>query len=654
MSRIVIGVGTEFFYNKCRYKIVRSEDNHFVCKNLQFEVEEKLSVEQLLDYANVNQLIFKNLKFCDDEEPVDDLRNDFSSYSEDEIEEAQLRLRCIEPLIHSEEGELTKSVRERVDELRCEGIKTSRSRLYEWRKKYLEGGFDIRFLVSKRKSKGGPGVLRTNTDIEIHISEILNEHYLVRIPKKVPTLHKLLKAKITHLNVARKANGEDLLICPSKRTLLRRVKTLDRYEVAKAQFGPLYVYSTQGFVQQMERPTRPLQFVQIDSTPIDLIFVHDESRRVLRRAYFTAAIDVFSRLVIGFNIGFDKPGYKTTMLTLRNAIAKKNIKQKYPFLKNEWPTFGIPETIILDNGPEFDNKNLRLMCKQLGITPFFCRYREPWTKGIIERFLQTFNYQLNHVLPGTTFANTKTRKDKEYDSEAKAVIGFSKYLEIFHEWLIDVYQISFHEGLEDIPIRVWEEGIKLKPAHVYHDPYTCSIILLPSETRTIQNDGIQWHNLQYQSEALWKLRNDRLSKGMENLVLYKYDPDDISKIYVEDLNGKYIEVLCTNQKYSKNLNLEMHLAVRKEIGERRQEVDDETAALAFVSIMEKARDEVIVQKKYSSKNSKLSVAGSNSEKSQLDVIEEKAIEMIEERFEQRKTVLQEDEETIWGDAYIAN
>jgi putative transposase len=399
MSRIIIGIGTKFFYNKCGYEIIRSNgESKFVCKNLQFEVEEELTIDQMLEYANQNQLIFKNLGVKVNEI---ELKDDFAGYEEDEINEANYRYHCIEPLLKNK-PEVT--MKERIAQLREEGIEVSKTRMYEWLSSYVNGGYDRRFLVSKRNQKGGKEKPRTVERVNILLGEIIEKHYKIVHPKRPPALYKLLKARIHHENIARESNGQELLKCPSKRTIFRRISRLDRYETAKAQYGPLYVYTTQGFVQAMERPTRPLQFVQFDSTSIDLIFVHDDNRVVLKRATFTAAIDVFSRVIIGFNIGFKKPGYEST-------IMQKNIKEKYPFLKNEWPTYGLPENIILDNGPEFKNRNLALACEQLGINIVFCKVKQPWTKGIIERFLQTFNYQLNHILPGTTFANPKTKKN---------------------------------------------------------------------------------------------------------------------------------------------------------------------------------------------------------------------------------------------------
>lgn len=563
---------------------------------------------------------------------------------------------CITPLLNkeSEEKSFPKRVAQRVAELKEQGIKASKSRLYFWLKEYVESEGDIRSLIDDN-SKKGPQERKISDEVRGVITDVLKKYYLVKEERSISTIHMLIEAQLHHRNVAKKANGENELKLPSKRTLYRVVSEICKYEVAKKQFGKLHVQTEMGYFGVMEKPTRPLELVQMDSTPIDVILVDDETRNPLPRAHLTVAIDVKTRYVVGVNIGMGSPGYVSTMLTLRNAICKKNIKEKYPDLINDWLAHGLPETILLDNGKEFRNKNLKHACQQLTIERRFCKTEHAYSKGIVERFLQTANFQVSHQAKGTTFSNTQTRKNKDYDSEKMAVVGFNTFLKSFYKWLLDVYSIRFHTGIEDIPMQLWKEGVKENPPQQYKDMFELSIILFPFEERSIQGDGIQLFSLQYHSPELWNLKLERLRLGWTNEVICKYDPDDISKLYVLDDttdSKKYITVLCTNQVYSKDLSLPVHLAIREDIKKNKRKEDTLAQALAMENVANYYEEDHKKHNKMKRQQAKARTKGSNStsEKTQHEVLKDK-VKKANEDMNHVNEALVNDDMDDWGEAY---
>lgn len=676
MSRISIGLGTEFILNRIRYKLasqftrkVDGTDGEnelvFVAEAVGFDGrQEEFTYDTIVDLLNEEdpkkRLFFKNQFRPDDDgsEEQHSIFPEFNILGQKEKDEAEKRLKCIEPLLEKDdEGRsMTTRVKERIKQLKLEGINTSRSSLFLWRKRYLENGNDIRYLVDNNKDKGGKGDFRSiEEDVEKIVIKIFAEYYFVKERRPIKTVHKLVVAKIHHENVARTANKEKLLKVPEIRTLYRMAEKLNKYELAKKQYGALYVKTNHGYIGTMERPDRALEVVQMDSTPIDLFLVHDETGALLPRANFTAAIDMKTRYLVGMHIGFDKPGYKTTMLTLRNAISKKNIKKRYPFVKNDWLADGMPETILLDNGPEFVNKDLNNVCKQLGIKDEYCKIKQPWAKGIVERFLQTFNHQLSQHLRGTTFSDIKTKKDKEYDPEKNAGIGFNVFLEMFFEWLVDDYSIAFHKGIENFPVELWKESVLENPPHQYHDMEELKIMLCPYEERNIQNTGIHFENLIYQSPELWELKYEREMNGLKDKVICKYDPDDISKLYIyDDLKKKYIHVLCTHYDYAEGLNLHVHRTIRKEIGVLRRTEDTLTRSLATENILEKEKLEIKKHKKMSREAAKRNTTNINQEVNQKKLMEEQNRKSAEIREKMHLIVMDDEEEDVWGDTYYAN
>lgn len=64
---------------------------------------------------------------------------------------------------------------------------------------------------------------------------------------------------------------------------------------------------------------RPLDFVQIDHTKLDVIVVDEEQRLPIGRPWIALAIDVYSRMVLGYYISLDPPGAIATGLCIAHA-----------------------------------------------------------------------------------------------------------------------------------------------------------------------------------------------------------------------------------------------------------------------------------------------------------------------------------------------
>jgi len=66
--------------------------------------------------------------------------------------------------------------------------------------------------------------------------------------------------------------------------------------------------------------------------------------------------------------------------------------------KNIVCRFGIPASIVTDNGKQFDNARLRDICEQLGIRKTFCSPRHPQANGQVEAVNKTIKENLKKKL----------------------------------------------------------------------------------------------------------------------------------------------------------------------------------------------------------------------------------------------------------------
>ena len=126
-------------------------------------------------------------------------------------------------------------------------------------------------------------------------------------------------------------------------------------------------------------------------------------------------------------------------------------------MKHDWPTYGIPEQIVVDNAKEFHGGNFKDACWQLGVEVEYSPPGRAWFRGTVERWFGTLNQRLLHELPGTTFSNIFDKKD--YDPQKHAVISLNALLEMIHVWIVDIYHQSVHRGIRDIPHRRWMEAV---------------------------------------------------------------------------------------------------------------------------------------------------------------------------------------------------
>jgi putative transposase len=265
----------------------------------------------------------------------------------------------------------------------------------------------------------------------------------------------------------------------------------------------------------------------------------DEFGYILGRPLICAAIDVYSRTIIGWHICMLAPCATKTLLTLKDMFTR-------PI--NNLPG-GIPSMIIPDNGVEFRNYSVERLCQNLNITLVHSKPGKPNNKPHIERFFETFDTTFIHKLPGTTFSNPLKRDG--YDSSKLACLTLEDLRELTHEWIENIYHLSIHASLQQRPINVWKNSIEICPP-MHLTKYDADIVCRTVHRAKINQGRISFLGLHYYSHALKTLENNFRDK-----VSYYVDETDLSIIYVQDPFDKYNFIIAdsTNPQLTKNLTL---------------------------------------------------------------------------------------------------
>lgn len=160
-----------------------------------------------------------------------------------------------------------------------------------------------------------------------------------------------------------------------------------------------------------------------------------------------------------------------------------------------------------------------------------------------------------HLLPGTTQSLVAAKGS--YDVEAMAAMTLRE----FDGWLaleICRYNNSIHSSLGCTPVAKWDALAGEMSGDIPFDMEAFWISFLPSEQRQVWQDGVHLFDLRYWSDALAAHVGRRDGK-----VVVRYDPRDISVVWVERDSGRYVEARYRNLKIPPVSLWEYHEAMQK-------------------------------------------------------------------------------------------
>ena len=408
---------------------------------------------------------------------------------------------------------------------------------------------------------------------------------------------------------------------PHPNTIRNRLAELDDYEVAKKRLGTKKANDLHGSRPgEFPDPVHALQVAQIDHTPVNCLVYDPVYKKVIKgRLFLTTAMDVMTRMILGYYLSFFKPGFVNAGLCLSNAILPKEDTLKRLGVPGDWPCWGKMQVLYMDNAKEFRGDSMGRACKKHKIHRTWRPRKNPRFSGHIESFQKTLNEEL-HNLPGATFHNLEQRGD--YDSEGEAALTFDELEAYIVDFIVNIYHVRAHTQTKRPPIALWNEqivGSDKIPGIGYQDvpdEQAVKINFLPSFTRSIQNYGVSHEGIKYTANNLKPFikRQDRGKgkklKGYE----FRWDPRDLPKIYLFHPQRKVFEpVPLANIKYHNiHTNIWEFKATRSElIAQGQKEVDSDRIFAAIERNNE--REQKAVDRKQQAKNEQKKTRLKNSE-----------------------------------------
>lgn len=285
---------------------------------------------------------------------------------------------------------------------------------------------------------------------------------------------------------------------------------------------------------------------EIDATIADIYLVSDNDRaNIVGRPVIYMVIDVFSRMIAGFYVGFESPSYAAAMQALIVSMTDKvELCEKYDFkiTHEDWPIVGLPNAILADRGELLGHQIESLEASfavRIENTP---PYRGD-AKGIVERSFGTIQADFKPFASGVV-SKTLVKKQGGKDYRLNAKLPVSDFKKIILSSIL--YHNRYHTletydrdadmpaSLDMTPLALWNWGIQNRTGRLRAaSEDALRISLLPRTKATISDLGISAFGVYYTSLELVESGWLHRSKGINRPVGFDaaYDPASAEHIY---------------------------------------------------------------------------------------------------------------------------
>lgn len=548
----------------------------------------------ILDLAGIDSVLAKRLDGTgNDKLPVAELtpdklqpasdrkRQDLATIAKEAWETANERLELIRPLV--DKGRYNRT----LDDVKQIAKAAERHfvTIYRWLDAYESTGLLSSLLRQERSDKGER---KLNTKVEKVVEDSLKDFFL---KEERPDLADVME------DIALRCRRRKL-DPPHRNTVLRRIAALSPQLVEEKRFGKKAAdYRFRPHRGSFPGADFPLAVVQIDHTPADIMLVDDVHRQPLERPSLTLAIDIFSRMVLGFCISLDPPGALSTGLCLSHAMLPKEAWLADRNVDAKWPCWGKMRMIHADNAKEFRGTMLAWACQEHGITMENRPKGMPHFGGHVERGFRTFLKRM-HRLRGTTFSNVEEKLD--YDSEGRAIMTLGEFERWFTIYIVKHYHHRFHRGIKTTPYQRWEDGLLGDderpgaglPMRIA-DEDRLRLDFLPYVERTVQESGVVIDYIEYYADSLRKwIHAPALNEPRKaRKFIFRRDPRDVSTIWFFDPDtSTYADIPYRNTSRPPVSVWEARAAERKVREKGRQAVNEDSIFEAIEEMREIERE----------------------------------------------------------------
>lgn len=548
-------MGTEWLCDGRTYRVVRQlAPDRFIAQDIKFLTEEEFSSSTILANYAEGRLRFASGDAAPSSSPPARLRpRTIQDLTEHGRQLLQDRWHALEPLTKMSGLPQQTDYVLRSEDLRREGISCSARTLRRYYRAWQRAGKDRLALlprVDRRGARGRPrrnGWLHKHPQVHRLMEEAIGAVYLNKARRPIAAVTRRVLDNLQRMN-ARFPAAQAIPVpreAALARAIARRIAQMDPWEVDRQRWGQRIADMRHAPKKPQQLATRILQRVEIDHTPLKVVVGTDAGP--IGQPWLTILIDYYSRLVVGFCLGFEPPSYAVIMESLRHAILPKTyLARRYPKVHGDWPCCGLPEKLVCDRGSDLTSRDLEDAAFQLGIEMDFNPPRTPHFKGTVESFFGGLNDQLSASLPGRTFRNWADRAD--YKPDDGPLLSYEALLEIIHIYLVDVYSIAKHPTSETTRLEMWQASAAIHAPTLPAAAEDLLVLLAKHADRTLSARGIELGGMFYTSDDLMALRSEMAAHNVNvDRLSIRYNPWDLGEVWVlNPVDNRYLKAMAVD------------------------------------------------------------------------------------------------------------
>jgi putative transposase len=383
-------------------------------------------------------------------------------------------------------------------------------------------------------------------------------------------------------------------------TFYTLLNNLDEYEVAVARKGRDYANNKFRTTHSKYITEFPGEIIEIDAVHVNVPITQDGKSIVAKKVILYFAIDVFTRLIVGYHCSLNDSG-KNSPSENSDAVVELLKKVCIPSL-NRHPNaifLGKPKAVICDAGSAFNCGPVKQFLLNNQIENHITETAKPWKKPFIERFNRTLRDRFCRALPFYTDQQTTQIKKSDY---CKLIKSLSKqdFIDSLEEFIYNIYHYSPHCGLRGLtPADNFKQNIRQEaPAIITVNIEKVMMFHGLEDTRVYsRNKGIAVNKLQYNTPELTEfMRGTKVRK-----VTISYSNSDVSSItVVHPSKTRRLEVTCTHPLVEKGMSKHESAKLTDKVSEIEVEEPQKTMPTRFNEKMAK-------QKPSKNKNEKMAI-----------------------------------------------
>jgi putative transposase len=540
MEPVRLGVGAEWLLDGRAFRVVRQlAADRFVARDLKFNLDQTLTEAEILAFYAQGRLRFATDALSPaSPSPTGNSPAIVHDLTPQERDALKRRWQAIEPLTTLSGIPTSADYRNRARELQQQGTPCSSRSLRRYWNAWQRAGKNRMALVPSHSSRGRRGRSRRNSFLERYpvlrrlVDDAIQSLYLTMARRPISTVTRRVLDDLQRHNARLPAS--QAIPVPREATLdraiSRRIAQLDPWEVDRARWGKRIADRRHQSTTRQRLAGRILERVEIDHSPLKVVVGTEAGP--FGQPWLTVLIDYYSRMIVGFCLGFEPPSYGVLMEALRHAILPKTyLADRYPRVQGEWPCFGIPEKLVCDRGSDLTSNDLEHAAFQLGVALDFTPPRTPHFKGTVESFFDVLNDQLLASLPGRTFRSWERRAD--YNPDDGPLMPYEALLEVIHIHLVDVYAASKHPTAAKTRLEMWQESAAEFPPCLPGSPDELLVLLSKRVERTLSARGIELGGMFYTSDELLALRAELAAQNLSiDRLQVRYNPWDLGAVWV--------------------------------------------------------------------------------------------------------------------------